>query len=105
MPGTEANACEYGALISRGLQRPEAGLWPMRLREPLPVIPIPLRPPDGDAQLDLQAVLHRVYDDAVYETYLYETGPTPPLSEEEAKWAASFRPPSAGSQNGPAAAH
>src|SRR5262245_58186664 len=56
MPGTEENTAEYGALISRALDRPEAGLWPFRLRERLPVIPIPLRSADGDACLDLQVV-------------------------------------------------
>jgi hypothetical protein len=103
MPGTEVNSQPYGILISRAEQRPEAGLWPVQLPERLPVVPVPLRAPDGDVRLDLQAVLHRVYDEAGYQTYLYEAGPTPSLSPEEVEWAAAFRPPGGGSQNGPAA--
>ncbi|MCX7423579.1 MAG: DUF4058 family protein [Planctomycetia bacterium] len=38
------------------------GVWPIRLRDGLPSIPVPLRAPDPDARLDLQAVLHTIYD-------------------------------------------
>ena len=41
-------------------------MWPLSLRDRLPVVPIPLNPPDADITLDLQAVLQRVYDAADY---------------------------------------
>src|SRR5262249_18994276 len=53
--------CDYYAMVSRMDRRPQAGLWPISLREPLPKIPIPVREPDPDAVLDLQAALHHVY--------------------------------------------
>src|SRR5260370_23338771 len=48
LPLEELRPCDYYALVSRYGDRPKAGLWPVQLREPLPVIPIPLRDPYPD---------------------------------------------------------
>ncbi len=40
--------------------------------------------------VDLQEVLHRVYDDAGYAHFIYEGSPVPPLSTEDAEWARQF---------------
>jgi hypothetical protein len=80
-------ACDYYVMISRTQQRPRVGLWPLHLRDRLPVVPIPLREPDPDAQLDLQQVLHDIYDKARYATYIYEGLPSPPLNPEDEAWA------------------
>jgi len=79
--------CAYYALVSRMEKRPQADFWPIHLRDPLPVIPIPLREPDPDAQLDLQTALHHVYDAARYGNYVYEGTPQPSLSEIDETWA------------------
>ena len=60
---------------------------PIALRERLPVIPVPVRSPDSDARLDLQAVLDRIYDDAGYGDYIYEENPYPRLDSDDAIWA------------------
>ena len=67
-------------------------MWPVRLRDPLPVVPVPLRPPDPDAKLDLQKVVHDVYDAAHYGDYVYTGAPQPPLHPEEAAWAREIMP-------------
>jgi len=85
-------ACEYYALVSRVEDRFSGGVWPIRLRERLPVIPIPLRPPHGDARIDLQQVLDRIYDAAGYEDYIYWGQPHPRLSPEDAEWSRQFVP-------------
>jgi hypothetical protein len=82
--------CEYYALVSRMEKRPRADFWPIRLRDPLPAIPIPLRAPDPDARLDLQAALHHVYDAARYGNYVYEGTPQPGLSAADEAWARQF---------------
>lgn len=82
--------CDYYALVSRMETRPRADFWPIRLRDPLPAITIPLRAPDPDARLDLQAVLHHVYDAARYGTYIYESPPQPLLTAEDDAWARSL---------------
>ncbi len=92
MPLVNLPECDYYALVSRAETRPAADLWHRRLRERLPVIPVPLRSPDADAQLDLQALLHRIYDAAGYEDDIYTGEPQPRLSSEDADWAREFLP-------------
>jgi hypothetical protein len=82
--------CDYCVMVSRAEQRPAAGIWPLRLRDPLPRIPVPLRAPDPDATLDLQAALHHVHDGAGYANYIYEGAPEPNLSPDDAAWAESL---------------
>lgn len=87
MPMEHLPECDYYALVSRWQRRPEAGIWPIKLRETLPTIPIPLDGPHPDATLDLQSVLHRVFDGAGYEDYVYRLTPEPPLNESDQAWA------------------
>ena len=84
--------CAYYVLVSRMEKRPQADFWPIQLPDPLPLIPIPLREPDPDATLDLQAALHHVYDAARYANYIYEGVPQPALSPEDVRWAQQFVP-------------
>ena len=92
MPLEDRPRCSYSVLVSRAEERPHAGFWPLSIRDRLPVVPVPLRHPDGDAQLDLQAILDRVYDASGYEDYIYENSPEPPLTPDEAAWARPFVP-------------
>ena len=68
-------------------KRPKADIWPLDLRDRLPIVPIPLRGPDPDGHIDLQSVLHHVYDAARYANYIYEGKPQPALSAVDDKWA------------------
>lgn len=79
-------ACDYYAMVSRPDDRPRVELWPMGLREVLKPVPIPLRPGDADATLDLQKVLNRVCDAAGYQNYIDENAVQPPLSNDDARW-------------------
>ncbi len=92
MPSANRPACHYSALISQAQDRPRAGFWSIGLRERLPEIPIPLRHPDGDARIDLQEILHRVYDAYGYEDFIYDTPAEPPLSPDDADRAQQFLP-------------
>jgi hypothetical protein len=92
MPMEGLPQCDYCVLVSRVEQRRRAGLWPIKLRDPLPPIPIPLRAPDPDATLDLKLALDRIYDSANYGKYIYEGAPNPPLSREDSEWARQFLP-------------
>jgi hypothetical protein len=84
--------CDYYALVSRMEKRPEADFWAIHLRNPLPIIPIPVRPPDPEVRLDLQATLHSVYDEACYGNYIYAGTPQPALRGEDAAWSQAFVP-------------
>ena len=90
LPLEDLPACDYYALVARPEEHPRAAVWPIRLRDALPTIPIPLRPPDDDARSDLQAVLQRVYDAAGYRHYVYEGSPRPPLPKADQAWAAEL---------------
>jgi hypothetical protein len=92
MPWEEMPACDYYAFVSRYEQRPRADFWPIRLREPIPPIPIPLRPGEAEPRLDIQALIHRIYDSADYELSIYDGEPEPRLSPEDAAWASGLRP-------------
>jgi hypothetical protein len=81
-------ASDYRILISRGDRRTRTLFWPVGVRQPLPVIKIPLRGKDPEAPLDLGAVFRSVYDRAAYDMSVdYRKPPQPPLEGDDAKWA------------------
>lgn len=82
--------CDYYAMVSRPDARPGADIWPVRLRDPLPVIPIPLRSGEAEPLVDLQAVLHRTYDEGGYAQHIYLLPPEPPLAPPDDAWAAEI---------------
>ncbi len=92
--------CDYYTIVSRGPNRklndPEADIWPIFLRNPLPEVPIPLRPGEIEPTLDLQAVLHRIYDAAGYALFIYASDPEPPLAPADAVWAVQLAHPEPG---------
>jgi hypothetical protein len=92
MPAEDRPEGDYSVLVSRAEGRPAADFWPLRVRDRLPLIPIPLREPDEAARVDLQEVLHRAYDGPGYEHFIYAGVPEPPLSAEDADWARQFIP-------------
>jgi hypothetical protein len=92
MPLEDRPVCAYSVLVSRGEERPGAGFGPLALRDPLPTVPVPLRPPDGAAELDLQSVLHQIYDASGYEDYIYTGSPEPSLGPENRAWAEALIP-------------
>ncbi len=83
-------AGDYFAIVSRTPHRPLAEVWPIALRERLPIIPIPLAGSDPDATLDLQAVFDAVYDRAGYDYLVdYSGEPEPSLDGEGIAWVKS----------------
>jgi Protein of unknown function (DUF4058) len=92
LPAEGRPKCSYSVLVSRAERRLDAEFWPISLRERLPEVPVPVRPPDSDARLDLQAALDRIYDDAGYADYIYEGTPRPRLGKKDADWARQFLP-------------
>jgi hypothetical protein len=77
----------YRVCIRRAARRDRAELYPIPLRNPLPIIPIPLRQDDPLVTLDLQDLLNRTYQTGRYGGLNYKRECDPPLSEEDAAWA------------------
>jgi len=90
MPFDEPVEGDYCVLVSRYQERRQADLWTFNLRDPLPAIPVPLAGDDPELKLDLQAILHHLYDTRGYGKFIYDTPPDPPLSPEDAAWARSL---------------
>src|SRR5262249_27388947 len=84
--------CAYYALVSQPAERPDVGLWPIRLRERLPVLPVRLRAGEAAASLDLQDVLPRVYDEAGFADHIYTGEPEPPLRGDDEAWVRQVLP-------------
>jgi maleate cis-trans isomerase len=89
LPVLETNiAANYRILVSRADRRPQADLYLFNIRDAIPCFPLPLRAPDVEPIVDLQALLNAVYDRAGYDfTVDYSCAPVPPLSETDAVWA------------------
>ena len=85
---TDPPPADYYAYLSRFTHRPYTDVWPVRLRDRLPVLPVPLLPPDEDVPLDLQRAVNACYDLVHYERLLDYTAapPPPPLSEADMSW-------------------
>ena len=76
----------YYVTVYRGHKAGECELYAIDLRDPLPVISIPLRPLDTDVELDLQPLIEHVYRTGRFPID-YEDGCDPPLEGEDATWA------------------
>ncbi|MBC8077885.1 MAG: DUF4058 family protein [Chloroflexales bacterium] len=78
----------YFIFLSRAQWRPEVDIWPCRLQNALPTVPVPLRHPDPDVTLSLPQVVQQVYRNARYDLQVdYRADPSPPdLAPDDAAW-------------------
>ncbi|MDX1948722.1 MAG: DUF4058 family protein [Pirellulaceae bacterium] len=84
---------DYYALVCRPSQMPRAEIWPFTVRDPFPVISIPLGPDELGVSLDLRPCLEWAYEQGKYgEEVNYRLPAVPPLSPADAEWAKSFLP-------------
>jgi hypothetical protein len=78
----------YRLLISRRPRRPRADLIPFSVRQPIPSFELPLLPGDAEPAVDLNRLLHELYDRAGYDLRIdYRKDPLPSLRGEDAEWA------------------
>ena len=63
-------------------------VWPLKLQDALPTVPVPLRSPDPDVPLELGAALAAIYDEAAYDLSIHynQPPPPPPLTAGDAAW-------------------
>lgn len=89
MPDMNLPPCDYAIMVSHRDSRPDAGFWPISIRSPIPLLPIPLRGEEF-VRVDLKPAIDRVYDTARYENDIYTDPITPPLPSTDAEWAADL---------------
>jgi len=58
----------YYLLVSRAVDFPRVGIWPLGIRDRLPTIPVPLNPDDPPVMLDLRPCMDRAYDEGTMWT-------------------------------------
>jgi hypothetical protein len=88
LPPFQPGHSAYRILISPAPMRPRAMAYMLRVRDPLPTIPIPLQPTDPEPTLPLNQLLHDLYDRASYDLAIdYSQPPVPPLHDDDAAWA------------------
>ena len=83
-----SHASHYRVLVSRARQRPSGDLYPFNVRQPIPDIPLPLLPDDAEPSVELNRILHDLYERAGYDLRInYRGDATPPLEGDDAVWA------------------
>lgn len=81
---------EYMVCIQRATEEDEWDVYPMPLRQPLPVIPIPCRATDADVPLALQPIIEQIYIEGGHDDIDYNKPTDPPLRDEDAAWATAL---------------
>lgn len=81
----------YFALVSRADRRPDCDVYAWRVRDPLPVIPIPLDAPTPDASADLASAFSTAYERGRYRRLVrYADAPArPAFAPADAEWVSS----------------
>jgi hypothetical protein len=79
---------DYYALVSRASRRPNSEVYAWTVRDPLPMIPIPLSKPDPDVMADLGGVFTTAYDRGRYARLIdYRSTPGVLRSHASRAWA------------------
>ncbi|MEH2025205.1 MAG: DUF4058 family protein [Nostoc sp.] len=75
-------------IVSRSEIRPQGKLYGFSIRETIPVFPLPLQSEDTEPIVDLQSLLHGIYNRARYYLAIdYNKESVPPLKLEDAVWS------------------
>jgi Protein of unknown function (DUF4058) len=91
LPMIGAITSDYRILISRSFLHPKAQLYSFTLRQPIPIFPIPLRNGELEPLLELQPLVHRIYDRARLDFAIdYGQNCSPKLSDEDKLWLESL---------------
>jgi hypothetical protein len=82
---------DYLACIYRSHRPGGYQVIPWTLRDPLPAVPVPLAVEDRELEIDLQALFTQTYNNGAFQRLLeYVRASDPPLSVENAAWAAEL---------------
>ena len=79
---------DYRILVSRAHQRFQADLYLFGVRDPIPTFPVPLRRDEVEPTVELNRLVHELYDSLGYDLKIdYDDETDPPLSGADAEWA------------------
>lgn len=82
-----APKAHYWATLVRAGAR-QTDIWAFNIQDPLPLVPVPLQPPDQDCVLHLGKALQELYERSRYDLSIdyQEDPPPPPFGEAEREW-------------------
>lgn len=84
-------AGDYFAFVTRREAPHQCEVYAWAVREPLPIIPVPLEPENVDTPLELGPAFARVYDRGRYPQLLrYEGDPPPSMRADDRAWAVAL---------------
>lgn len=77
----------YQVYLSRAGEPRRGAVWPISLRDRIPIIGVPLRGADADVPLDLQDAFNQAFDVGGYDLdFDYAQDPVVPLAPADAQW-------------------
>jgi hypothetical protein len=82
----QQNGAAFGVCVFRAARSSEREVYPIRLRDRLPAIRVPLWPADADVVVDLQPLIDLCHERGRYHLLNYRIELDPPLPPEEAAW-------------------
>jgi hypothetical protein len=82
----EHQGATYGVAVFRAARSSEREVYPIRLRDRLPIIRVPLRATDADVEVNLQPLIDQCHERGRYHLLNYRLELDPPLPHEEAAW-------------------
>jgi hypothetical protein len=87
--GAPLPPADYYAFVSRGDRRPDCRVYGWKIPGSLPMVPVPLRPPDGEIQTDLKAAFDMAYARGRFERRLdYRDVSSIPVPLKDRPWVA-----------------
>jgi hypothetical protein len=92
---SEYPAGEYFIALFRMTRPGKCGLWPIGLRESLPVVPVPLMPGEPEVRLDLAPMVNTIYVGSNYGlsiNYVLPLSPQP-KNKADVDWMKQLLPP------------
>lgn len=85
--GSQEIQSHYHLIVSRSSERPQADLYAFNLQQEIPLFPLPLQPGDTEPVINLQDLVHRLYEQGSYDLAIdYTEEPRPPLLAADAAW-------------------
>jgi hypothetical protein len=79
---------DYFVLVFRGDGRPDIDVYAWGVRDRLPTVSVPLKPPASDVLFDVAAVVSNAYERGRYTRKLRYAAPVPAsFSPDDAQWA------------------
>lgn len=83
----EDQTYDYSVIVSPSRTRPRAYIFPFTVRQPIPPFTLPLTEDDVEPTVDLNRILHDLYDRAGYDLRInYSVEPNPPFAGTNKAW-------------------